>query len=145
MAPQLLIHGCCRCPTTNARIRVENAADNTVFDDSDANFKIQGNFTMVSPNGGEAWVVGSSHNITWNWGGTIPSVKLTYSTDSGANYSNVISASTANGAGSSGTANYAWTVPDAISSTLRVKIEDPNDASVMTHRMLISKSAAILP
>ncbi len=116
--------------STMARIRVENIADTTVYDDSDADFKIQGNFILTAPNGGEQWIVGDLHNITWNWGGTIANVKLSYSVDSGSNYSQVIAASAPNGSGGSGSASYSWTVPDDIYSTLRVKIEDPNDAEV---------------
>src|SRR5262249_51633037 len=107
-------------PTANARVHVENVADATVFDESNANFSIQGFFALTSPNGGEAWFVTSVHNITWTWGGTIPSVKLTFSTDGGGTYPNVIAASTANGAGSGGNASYSWTVPDNISPTVRV-------------------------
>jgi hypothetical protein len=119
-------------PSITARIRVENVSDSTVFDDSNADFKIQGNFTLTSPVGGEAWIVNSVHNISWSWGGTIPNVKLSYSTDGGSTYANVISASTPNGAGSSGTFNYSWTVPDNISSQVRVKVEDPNDTTVFS-------------
>jgi hypothetical protein len=117
-------------PTTNARIRLENVTDTTVYDDSDANFKIQGFFTLNAPNGGEAWIVGTVHNIEWTWGGTIPNVKLTYSTDGGSTFANVINASAPNGAGGAGNYTYSWTVPDNISPTVRVRVEDPNDATV---------------
>jgi len=117
-------------PSTTARVRVEDVTDSTVFDTSNANFSIQGNFVLTSPNGGEVWAVGGVQVITWSWGGTIPNVKLTYSTNGGSTYPNVIVASTPNGVGSSGSFSYNWTVPDAISATVRVKIEDVNDASV---------------
>ncbi len=117
-------------PTTMARVKVEDVSDATVFDASDASFNIQGNFTISAPNGGELWSVGESRNIAWSWGGTIPNVKLTYSTNSGSTYSDVIANSAPNGVGSSGTFNYAWMVPDSISSAVRVRIEDVNDANV---------------
>ena len=116
-------------PTTTARVRVEDVNDSTVLDDSNANFSIQGNFTLTAPNGGEVWGVGESRNITWSWGGTIPTVKLLYSTNGGTTYPNTITASAPNGAGSSGTFSYAWTIPDSISVTVRVRIENAADAS----------------
>ena len=63
------------------RVRVSDVSDATVLDTSDANFTIKGSLTMVAPNGGEAWVVGTSQNITWTKTGTIATVKLEYSTN----------------------------------------------------------------
>jgi len=116
--------------TPSARIRIIDVNDSTVYDTSDADFRIQGYFTLTSPNGGEAWIVGSSHNITWTWGGTIANVKLSYSTDSGATFPNIISALAPNGAGGAGNYSFLWVIPDDISFTARVKIEDPNDNTV---------------
>ncbi|MBI4314225.1 MAG: hypothetical protein HY594_05370, partial [Candidatus Omnitrophica bacterium] len=117
-------------PTTTARVRVEDVNDSTVYDDSNANFSIQGNFVLTAPNGGEVWTVAESRNISWTWGGTIPNVKLTYSINSGGAYPNSVVASAPNGSGSSGTFNYAWTIPDSIATTARVKIEDAGDPAV---------------
>ncbi|MBI4355439.1 MAG: hypothetical protein HY597_03170 [Candidatus Omnitrophica bacterium] len=116
-------------PSATARLRVEDVADTTVFDDSNANFSLVGNFTLTAPNGGETWLVNEARNITWSWGGTIPNVKLTYSTDGGTTYPNVIAASAPNGPGSSGSFSYAWTIPNNISATVRVRIEDVNNAA----------------
>ncbi|MDD5466038.1 MAG: hypothetical protein PHP73_06860 [Candidatus Omnitrophica bacterium] len=117
-------------PTAFARIRITDTADATVYSTSGANFRIQGYFTVTSPNGGEAWIVGSAQSINWSWGGTIPLVKLSYSTDSGTTFPNVINVSAPNGAGGGGNYSYAWTVPDTVSQAARVKIEDPNDNTV---------------
>jgi hypothetical protein len=119
-------------PTPSARVKITDVSDSTVYDTSDANFRIQGFFTLTAPNGGEAWLAGTSQNITWTWGGTIPLVKLTYSTDSGATYTNTINAAAANGAGGGGSYSYSWAIPSnfALSPTLRVKVEDPNDNTV---------------
>jgi len=111
-------------PSPNARVRVQDASDDTVYDDSDANFRIRGFFTLSAPNGGEAWIVGTQHNVTWVHGGTI-GYKILYSTDSGATFPNtVITQADA----AQNTDTYAWTVPDDISKTVRVRIEDPNDS-----------------
>lgn len=83
-----------------------------------------GPFKVTSPNNGtENWPVGSSKTITWNVAGTnaapinTTAVKLLLSTDGGRTYPIVISDSTAN----DGTEQI--TVPNAVTTTARVKIE----------------------
>ena len=76
---------------------------------------------VTSPVGGEAWAVGSTHDITWITGGTIPNVRLEYSTNAGGSYSLII-ASTANNQ------TYSWVVPDALTLQARVRVQDVNDA-----------------
>src|SRR5438876_3461709 len=98
-----------------------DAGDATVTDASDATFTILAGFTLASPNGGEIWTVGSSQSIAWTTGGTVPNVKLEYSTDGGSTYPNVIIASTPN------TGTFSWTVPDNISATVRVRVSDVNN------------------
>src|SRR5207245_9541970 len=100
--------------STTVKVRITDAGDATVIDASDAAFTILAGFTLSSPNGGEVWTVGSSQNIAWTTGGSVPTVKLEYSTDGGSTYPNVIIASTPN------TGTFSWTVPDNISATVRV-------------------------
>src|SRR5206468_1961720 len=112
-------------PTAQARVKVTLISDTSVNDASDGNFSIKGTLTVTAPNGGETWIVGESRNITWTKTGTIANVKLEYSTDGGTTYPNLITASTPAAAGS-----YGWTVPDAISATVRVRITNVADATV---------------
>ena len=106
---------------TQVRVRISDASDITVADTSDANFTIQARFDITAPAGGEVWVVGSSHDITWNTIGSVTTVRLDYSTDGGSTYPNNITLSTAN------TGSFPWTMPDAISSQVRVKVSDYNN------------------
>jgi hypothetical protein len=73
--------------------------------------------SVTSPVGGEAWKVASSHAITWtatdNVG--VTAVDLAYSTDGGATYPNTIATNLAN------SGSYAWTVPNAPGTTVRVR------------------------
>ncbi len=48
-----------------------------VSDMSDATFTLAPGITVTSPNGGENWLLGSLHNITWNAGGLSANLKLT--------------------------------------------------------------------
>ncbi len=72
--------------------------------------------TVTSPNGGESWVGGSAHSITWTSSG-ITNVKVEY-TLNGSTWS-TITASTAASAGS-----YSWTVPNSATTTAKVRVTD---------------------
>src|SRR2546425_432210 len=108
--------------STTVKVRVTDVSDSTVTDASDAAFTILAGFTLSAPNGGEVWTVGSSQSIAWTTGGTVPNVKLEYSTDGGSTYPNVIVASTPN------TGTFGWTVPNNISATVRVRVSDVSNS-----------------
>jgi Leucine-rich repeat (LRR) protein len=78
---------------------------------------------LTSPNGGENWAGGSTHNITWADNGTIANVSIAYSTDSGNSWI-PIADSIPN------TGSYSWTVPETPSTSCLVKISDPGETNV---------------
>ena len=106
------------------RVKISAEADTSINDISDNNFSIVGRFVLSAPVGGETWYVGDTNNITWATYGTIGKVNLYYSINGGATYpSTVVSAATnVNG--------YLWTIPDAIGSQVRVKVENFDDTTV---------------
>jgi len=74
---------------------------------------------VLSPNGGEQWARGSSHNITWlaeNFvGGT---VKIEYSTNNGSNWTTVIASTANNG-------SYTWNpIPNTPSPNCLVRVSN---------------------
>jgi hypothetical protein len=82
---------------------------------------------VTSPNGGEVWDPGTSHNVTWMSTGISGNVKIEYSKDNGANYTTVI-ASTPN------TGSYNWTIPNTPSNQCLVRVSEaatgsPSDVS----------------
>lgn len=82
---------------------------------------------VTSPNGGEAWDPGTSHNITWLSTGVAGNVKIEYSTNDGSSYT-TIAGSTAN------TGSFSWTVPNTPSANCRVRVSEaatgiPSDVS----------------
>src|SRR5207253_3043470 len=109
--------------STTVRVRVSDVSNSDAFATSNTNFKIRGAFTLTAPNGGEVWTVGESRTITWTTTGTIPNVKLEYSKD---NFTTpiLIAASTTN------TGSFAWTVPNDISATVKVRVADAADSTV---------------
>lgn len=82
--------------------------------------------TLTSPVGGELWTVADSHDITWTTSGSVAQLKIEYSSDGGASYSNVITSSTSAASGS-----YTWTVPNDPGTSVRVRITDTSNSSVM--------------
>ena len=83
--------------------------------------------TVTSPNGGETWTVGDSHDITWTSEGNVVNVNIDYSTNSGGNWTSVVIETANDG-------TYNWTVPSAPSTTCLVRIRDavdndPSDSS----------------
>jgi hypothetical protein len=112
--------------SSNCKVRISDASASSTNAVSASVFTITqtSNYvTLSSPVGGESWQVGSAHNITWTYSG-VTNVKLEYTTDSGTNWSTII-ASTAASAGS-----YGWTIPNAISSSCKVRISDASNASI---------------
>ena len=113
--------------SSTVKVKITDTGDGTVTDQSDANFTIKGSVTVGAPNGGETWIVGANQNITWTRTGSFINVKLEYSTNAFFNelQTVVITASTL-----AAPLTYAWTVPDAIGTNLKVRISDAADATV---------------
>ena len=79
--------------------------------------------TLSSPNGGESWEMGTSHNIIWsdNFDESV-SIKLY---KSGTYVTTIVSSTSSDG-------NYNWTVPGALvpGDDYKIKVSSINDASV---------------
>jgi len=68
--------------TSTARIRVRHLTVPTSADTSNANFSIVSpSITVVSPNGGENWTVGSTQTVRWTKTGNIGNVEVYYKYD----------------------------------------------------------------
>ena len=119
-----------KVPTTSSskcKVRISEI-DGDPSDTSDAVFSIiTGSnplITVTSPNGGENWTKGSTHNITWTSSGSVGNVKIELL--KGGSLVLTISSSTAND-GSRG-----WTVPGSLSagSNYQIKISDASIKSI---------------
>ncbi|MEW6027551.1 MAG: hypothetical protein AB1599_09695, partial [Planctomycetota bacterium] len=110
-----------------ARVR-DSAYPSDVLDQSDGSFKIKGKFvSVVSPTAGAEFTVGSPCTITWNTIGTFPDVKLQYSKNGGAGWTDITSIN--NPGGFSGTSTFVWNIPsgelaDSSNCSVRVKTID---------------------
>ena len=72
---------------------------------------------LASPNGGETWKAGSTHDITWSATDNVDvtSVDVAYSTDGGATFSNPLLSGPSTG-------SLPWTVPDVATGAARVRV-----------------------
>lgn len=99
-----------------------------------------GVMSVLSPNGGETWEVGSVHDINWSLDGTISSIKIEYSADDGGNWVQVTADTMNDGV-------YAWTVPDATSSSCLIRVSDsdgdPSDVSDTPFSIISSTAEAV--
>jgi hypothetical protein len=120
-------------PSDNCLIRIRGCdGDDEPMDVSDAVFSIispsQASITVTTPNGGESLTVDSTYDITWDSTGTVNNIKIEYSTNRGASWTDVVQSTVNNG-------SYNWTVPDTPSDNCLVKIsgidsdEEPSDVS----------------
>lgn len=76
--------------------------------------------SLLSPDGGENWVIGSIQNITWS-STSVNNVRLEYTTNNGSSWNNIIN-STPAAAGS-----YSWTIPNTPSALCKVRVSNTID------------------
>ena len=114
-------------PSTNCLVKVTSTSNSSYYDISNSNFtireQISNSLTVTSPNGGQVWDVGSTHNITWSRSGnTGSSVKLQYSTNGGSSWKSIHNATPNDG-------SYSWRIPDAPSTNCLVKVTSTSNSS----------------
>jgi len=83
-------------------------------------FKVQKSITVTAPNGFENWQAGTNHYITWTSTGSIPNVKIEYTSDYTTTWK-VLSYSSPN------TGSVLWTVPNEPTDGAAVRISDAVD------------------
>lgn len=79
--------------------------------------------TVMIPNGGEVWGVGESHEIAWDWSGTIEVVSISCSTDSGSTWSTITPSTENDGV-------FQWTVDAGLSEECLIKIASVSGPAV---------------
>src|SRR5687767_422507 len=125
-----------RPATTRARIRVCSVSTPALCDASNANFRIAAAIiTVVTPNGGESWVIGTTRPIRWTRAGPAGSnVRIELSRNGGTSWTPIF-ASVANDS----TQNWLVTGPATTAARIRVcSIATPSvcDTSNRTFRIV---------
>jgi len=103
-------------PSELYRIRISDVIDGSPMDQSDGTFTVleQPNITVLSPNGGEQWLVGETYEITWH-SGSVEFVQIEYTTDGGFNWDVIIASTPSDGL-------YEQFTPTANDQSLNCKI-----------------------
>lgn len=111
------------------KVRITSTSNSSYTATSFSTFTITGpGITIISPNGGERWMAGSTYNITWDYTGSVgSSVKIELFKNSTVD--RIITSGTP--IGSSGSGTYAWTIPEnqAPGSDYKVKVTSTSNSS----------------
>jgi len=98
-------------------IRVSDASNPEINDESDSFIFIYIELELTSPNGGEKWVTGTTHAITWV-GTKVVDVIIEFSHDNGKSWSVIVSSIDAS------VGSYDWTIDKLPSTECLIKIID---------------------
>jgi hypothetical protein len=102
--------------TSQALVRISSLSNAAVKDSSNAVFTLGGgSVTVVAPNGGEVWPIGSIQTLRWNSSGFTGNVKIELSRNGGTTWG-VLFSNTAN----DGAENWKVTGPSTTQARLRV-------------------------
>ncbi|HEX9746722.1 MAG TPA: hypothetical protein VGB30_14990 [bacterium] len=115
--------------SNDARIRVSDSLQPTIFDVSDDDFSIvplgEKTLFIKNPDGGEQWQAGGNEKVDWDSTGDIPLVDIALSLDSGATFPIDIATGEAN----TGTFDVSPLL-DWVTDTARIKVSDSADSLV---------------
>jgi hypothetical protein len=105
----------------NCLVRIYDFTRPATQDVSNAVFRIAApSLTLTSPNGGEIWPYGTQKDIAWDAVGQVSdNVTISYSKDGGATWIQIYNGDTTN-------RKYTWTIPEDVSPTCKVKVQDNN-------------------
>ena len=119
--------------STNVKVRISDVLTASGSDVVVSGaFKIIGSFSFTAPTGVAIWpvtggdIANPQQNIVWSTQGSVPSVNLRYSSTGLAPWTliNTLGPIADGGLGGS----LAWSVPDAISTNVKIRIEDSADS-----------------
>ncbi len=86
-------------------------------------YSAAGSITVVAPNGGESWQVGTTQNITWTTLGEVNDVKIELQRTNGGTWETIVDSTTDDG-------SYPWVVTSPTTSVAKIKISEVGDPSV---------------
>jgi len=108
------------------KIRVRSTSNPAISDSSNSNFAIvAGTLTVKSPNGGEKWIRGTTHALTWSSSGS-PGAYVKIELMKGGVLNKVIVSSTANDG------SYSWTIPSTqtLGTDYKIRITSTTYSSI---------------
>lgn len=133
-------------------IKISSPSNEAIADVSDTVFSIvpQPVITISSPAGGEEWVMGSNHDITWSANSLqfSDTVEISYSTDDFENETSVeIGVSIGTPAGGNNNddiaGSYSWLIPEDASPTVKVRVKEEDVPAGRDTQSLVSDDSAV--
>ena len=88
---------------------------------------------VLAPNGGEEWLVGAGHEISWESTNLTDDVEVFYSADNGSSWTLIETVS-------SDLNSLSWTIPDAVSAECLVKVSSGDTEDVSDTNFSISSA-----
>jgi len=111
--------------------QAKNSAGESLWAAPKSFVTLQGLLELVTPNGGQTLLAGSTYEITWKAEPTIGDVLLEYSTDNGGSWNTIdTAANTELFTGHHG-GSYPWVVPAASSCECLVRVSDVSDPTTL--------------
>lgn len=111
-------------PSLNCKVRISDAANNLISDESQNKFKItKEEITIIAPNGGENWLVSNQYEIKWD-PASVANVKIEYSHDDGITWAVIVENI------ASVPSSYNWTPINPTSKKCLVRIVDANNEAI---------------
>jgi hypothetical protein len=106
--------------TTQAVVRISSVNSPSVSDTSNATFAISSappgpSITVLVPNGGESWKIGTTQTIQWTSSGVSGNVKIRLSRNGGGTYTSIFNSV-------SNTGSVHWLVSGSASSQCRIQV-----------------------
>jgi hypothetical protein len=98
------------------KIRITNENNPAIQAVSNAFTIAAPSLAVTSPNGGESWVIGSVHNITWTRANLSGNVKIEFSSNGGDSYTTIVPSISVSAL------SYAWTVTNSPSLNCKIRI-----------------------
>lgn len=121
-------------PSSNCRVKISDATDGAPYGISNNVFTIPPSgksITLTSPQPGDTWEVGSTHNITWT-SSNVNSINIDYSTNAGQSW--IFIAGIVNAAQGS----YAWTIPNTQSNNCKIRLSATDNFSIQSISQVFS-------
>ncbi len=109
-------------PASICYLKISDVSNANTYDMSDDPFSIVA-LAVLTPNGDELLLAGSSHTITWT-SSFISNLKIEYSIDNGSSWSQIVASTSA----SSGL--YNWVVPIQTSDQCFIRVIDVSDGGI---------------
>jgi len=107
------------------KVRLTDKDNLNVTCESDSLFNISlPSIIVTNPKGGESWIGGTTHEISWSSPNT-SNIKIEYTSDNGASWNEIVASVSA------GVGKYFWIIPNITSSLCKIRLTDKDYPSVV--------------